>query len=245
MKKCGTQSTRTTLFHATIEASIFQTQLANSPIAVPLFAPVMFNNLYSNVTEKLYPTFDPVTGLYVGVGNYWGDIWGATELDSGGILQSLFPYSQNSGGWSSFGYYISYGKTGELQNAINQIYIYSQGMQYVNFLEWLKQENFLCSNINVQINCKSSTANFNQKIGFFQQEVNGKMFSIETNPIDWINPQTNWTRPVSGVLNANFDIKTDWVLKKNSGICFYLTPELNTVNGDRYNLNFTLQQIIK
>lgn len=222
--------------------------VTNDSIAVPLFCPVMFNNLYSDVTENSFPTINKVTGNTIGVGNYFNDIWGANEFDINASLQNMFPYSGYSPtGFANFGYNYGCGLNGEMTNSVGYMGIYSQNMQYVNFLEWLKTEKFLCSNINVQINSKDPSPFINYPVGFFQQECDGRIFSISTNPSDWINPMTNTSRPINSNYSGNFDIKTDWILAKNSGVCLNYSAKVSQSNdvNDKYILNFTLQQIIK
>ena len=222
--------------------------VTNDNIAVPMFAPVMFNNLYSDVTENLFPTINKVTGKTIGVGNYFNDIWGAKEFDINTALQNMFPYTAYTpAGMPNFGYNYGCGLDGEMIDAVGYMGFISQNMQYVNFLEWLKTESFLCSNVNVQINSKDPSPFINYPVGFFQQECDGRIYSITTNPNDWINPMTNTSRPINANYSGNFDIKTDWILSKNSGICLNYSAKVSQSSdvNDKYILNFTLQQIIK
>ena len=215
-------------------------------VNVPLFCPVMFNNLYSDVTENIASNpIDKVSGQSVGVGNYFRDIWGADEFNINGNLQSMFPYSQTH----TFGYNIGNGIDGASITPIGYITIDSIRMQYVNLLEWLKYESLLCTNINLQINCKDPNAKWqNYPITFFQQELNGSCKSIQTSPIKFLNPSTNLNSYVSGGnLNVNLDIPCDFILNKCSGMSIGMSCDVNIGLGglNQYVINYTLKRIIK
>lgn len=211
---------------------------------IPLFAPSMFNNLYSDITEKLFTTYNNAVGYNIGLTGYTRDIWGVDKIDSGLNQGSLYPYSQGYKFAQVFG-------AGNLYSAplTTSYYVWfdSVNMEYVNFLEYIRTESVFCSNINLQILQKGNSTNWlNAPIYFFQQDIDSSIKSIQTAPLDYIIPDTNVNTKYDGSkLYGNIDIPCDFIINKSSGIAFGYSNEVQLGNNDYYLLNFTLQKITK
>lgn len=122
------------------------------------------------------------------------------------------------------------------------------GFDYINFLNHNWKQNFLCTNINVQVNQKGTDKNYLQnQWTFFDQNYKGQMYTQQTALNNWINPVTNVN---SNLNSSNIDIKCDWILHPYSGLsvgfnALYCDDNSTAQGRDGYTLNFTLQQIIK
>lgn len=228
-------------------------------LTVPLFAPAMFNNLYSDITEQLAPS-DNVSGQpQVGISAYFTNIWAGyyfADIFTGSL--GTFPYSAQGANQNTsvanFGMTFGYGDYGAYTQG-GCINIVSTRMQYVNFLEWIKHEKLLLKNINFQVDSPNQNFAFNQyPVTFFDQKIDGTINSIQTTPASWINPTTNLQQQSFGGLGnvkatSNFDIPCDWVIHKGSGISF--SYDLSIINAGQvaiigsYKLNFTFKQILK
>jgi len=227
-------------------------------LTIPLFAPAMFNNLYSDITEQIAPS-DNVSGQpQVGISAYFTNIWAGyyfSDFFTGSL--GTFPYSNQQAsfiaGTSNFGMTFGYGDYGSYTQG-GCINIVSTRMQYVNFLEWIKNEKLLLKNINFQIDSPNQNFAFNQyPVTFFDQKIDGTINSIQTTPASWVNPTTNLQQQSNGVglvkASSNFDIPCDWIIHKGSGMA--LSYDLSNGQGGApaivgsYKLNFTFKQILK
>lgn len=221
-------------------------------VTIPLFAPVMFNNLYSDVTENLAPS-DDTSGFKVGVSGYGYDIWGAYyQTNFLGAVVGMFPYSSPQDfTYPNFGMEWGYGNV-SIYNGKGFVGIQSQRMQYVNFLEWIKHDKVLLKNINVQVSSPLANYEFNQfPFTFFEQKISGEIYSIQTTPASWINPETNQQQRITagGIkASSNFDIQCDWLIHKASGLSFAYDMNLSALAPTGFNigyqLNFTFKKII-
>lgn len=216
-------------------------------LSVPLFATGMFNSSYSEITQKWGGTTVTTGNNLIGIGGILN-----SPVQYGGAISLFFPRNSSVNSVNIYnGTYLQYiVGTGDViaQNYVGQFCIVPTGMDYVNFLNYLWKTNLLCTNVNVQITQKGNDKNYLQnQWTFFDQKINGEMYTETTALNRFINPQTNVA--TTNTFN-NIDIPCDWVVTPYSGISVgfnaLFCDDNTTQNGrDGYQLNFTFQEIIK
>lgn len=212
------------------------TQQSNN-LAVPIFAVGMLANNYSETNKWTGTTLTTVNGF-----NY---------LNGYANLNTSSPVPRNSfnGGTPYGGSFLIYGYSGTLSGALTgSMAFLPNGIDYINFINHLWKTKLLCTNVNVQVTQKGNDKNYLQnQWTFFDQKINGEMYTETTSLNRFINPQTNVA--TTNTFN-NIDIPCDWVVTPYSGIsvgfnALFCDDSVAQNGRDGYQLNFTFQEIIK
>lgn len=252
IKQYGKEFTYTFRIYGSTNISPAYPLITGGYAQVPMFAPIMLESLYSDVTEKIARSINP-TGENYGLCNYASPIWSGMLTDFFGQDTFLYPYNQDPTPTMPCGFNMVFGSR---SNGIGTPQNYgivgfdSMNMQYINFLRWLHTEKLLCTNINVKMFSPSTTFNyFSNPVYFFKQELDSSIYSQVTTIGKYVRPEDNATTGAgAGLIKSSIqvDIPCSWIFDKSSGMTFPFPYDmLNNPLKPNFNvtLSFTLKTI--
>lgn len=223
---------------------------------IPLFSPIMWDTLYSDVTEKIALSYDGTNKNSFGLTSYAYSPSSNNNIDVPGFYNSLYPYNNywvpNIGNAVPSKFSYIYGGTEPINLQWGAIGLYSANMQYMNLLRRLFVENLLCTNINIKVYSPYANFQFNNlPIYFFHQNIDSSIYSYDTTVGRYVNPTSNAsTRITAGTIKSvtEVDIPCSWVFDYKSGMTIPFSYDLlspASVCDPRigYKISFTFKQI--